>query len=180
MSLKVPVAVVPPKSESGGCSAIVRPVSDFELPEVILYVAMKVACSPDWNFESKLDPDEPDDVVVVAVLFATVVVVLFATVVVVVFATVVVVELAAVVVVVPVLELLQPAARSAATVANAKPAAMRLGLEFLASLIMWILRPLWSPATADGKVPQDRFRVTAPRCDVRLPHRRPLLAPRLR
>jgi hypothetical protein len=36
MSLKVPEAVVPPKSESGGCSAIVRLVSDFELPEVIL------------------------------------------------------------------------------------------------------------------------------------------------
>jgi hypothetical protein len=36
MSLKVPVVEVPPNSESGGCSAIVRLVSDFELAEVIL------------------------------------------------------------------------------------------------------------------------------------------------
>jgi hypothetical protein len=34
MSSKLPEELVPPKSESGGCCAIVRLVNDFEAPEV--------------------------------------------------------------------------------------------------------------------------------------------------
>ena len=108
---------------------------------------MNVACWPDWNFESRPDPDAPAEVVVVLELGATVVVV---TVELVAAEVVVVVELAEVVVVEPVLELLQPAAKIAATVASTKPAAMRLGLEFLASLIMWILPLTGSPTAAAG------------------------------
>jgi hypothetical protein len=58
-----------------------------------------------------------------------------------------VVELAEVEVVGLVVPELQPAAKIAAVVASTKPAAMRLGLEFLASLIMWTL-PLIGSSTA--------------------------------
>jgi hypothetical protein len=101
---------------------------------------MKLDCSPDWNFESRLDPDSPPEVVVVVELGATVVVV--AVVELEAAAVVCVVEPAGVVVVVVlVLELLQPAATIATVVANASPAAMRFQLRLVVSLITWILRP---------------------------------------
>jgi hypothetical protein len=59
-----------------------------------------------------------------------------------------VVELAEVEVVGLVVPELQPAAKIAAVVASTKPAAMRLGLEFLASLIMWTLPLIGSPTAA--------------------------------
>ena len=114
---------------------------------------MKLDCSPDWNFESRLDPDSPPEVVVVVELGATVVVV--AVVELEAAAVVCVVEPAGVVVVVVlVLELLQPAATIATVVANARvPAAMRFGLRLVVSLITWILRPVGSPTTAERSVP---------------------------
>jgi hypothetical protein len=151
MSLKVPEAVVPPKRESGGSSAIVRLVSDFELPEVILYVAMKVACSPDLNFESRLDPDSPVEGVVVVELGATVVTVVevFGA------AVVTVVLVVAVVVVVLVLVLEHPAATIATTAASARPTTTRRGSKFLASLLIWVLPPSGHPF-AGGSMPQER------------------------
>jgi len=143
MSLKEPEAVVPPKSESGGSSAIVRLVSDFEPPEVILYVAMKVACSPDLNFESRFEPDSPVESVVVVELEGAAVV---AVVELEGAAVVTVVWLAAVVVVVLVLEFEHPAATIAPTPANAKPATTRRGLKYLARLIIWVLHPLVTPS----------------------------------
>ena len=134
-----------------------RLVKDVEVPEVTLYVAMKVACWPAWNFESRPEPEVPAEVVVVELAAAVVVVV---------------VELVAVeVVVVGVLELLQPAATIAATVTRAKPAATRLGLIFLASLIICashISGPLLqTTAEFHGDGCRDRFK-----CVVRLAHRR--------
>jgi hypothetical protein len=108
---------------------------------------MKVACSPDWNFESRLDPDRPVEAVVVVELGAAVVAVveLGAAVVAVVelgAAVVAVVELgAAVVVVVLVLVLEHPAATTATTTANPRPATTRRGLKSLASLLIWVLHP---------------------------------------
>jgi hypothetical protein len=146
----------------------VRLVNDLEVPEVTLYVAMKVACSPAWNFESRPEPEVPAEVVVVELAAAVVVVVVEL-----VAAEVVdVVELADVVVVVEgVLEPLQPAATIAATVTRAKPAATRLGLIFLAILIVYASRIsgplLQTTAECRGDGCRDRFK-----CVVRLTHSR--------
>ena len=145
-----------------------RLVKDVEVPEVTLYVAMKVACWPAWNFESRPEPEVPAEVVVVELAAAVVVVVVELVAV----EVVDVVELEdAVVVDVGVIELLQPAATIAATVTRAKPAATRLGLIFLASLIICashISGPLLqTTAEFHGDGCRDRFK-----CVVRLAHRR--------
>jgi hypothetical protein len=95
----------------------------------------------DLNLLSNPDPDRPLGVVVVLEPAGLVVVVL---------------EPAGlvVVVVVPVLELEQPAARTATVVSNARPAAMRFGLKLVPSLIMLILRLVGSPTAGEGTMPE--------------------------
>jgi hypothetical protein len=130
---------------------------------------MKVACSPDSNFESRLDPKSPPGTVVVVELAATAVVVVdFAG-----AAVVAVVELTGlVVVVVVVLALEHPAATIPTAAANTKPVTTRRCLKFLASLIIWVLPPSSHPL-AGGSVPQEWPPGTALKCCVRLAHGRP-------